>query len=406
MNTFVQDLKFGLRMLAKNPGFTAVAVITLALGIGANTAIFSVVNAMLLRPLPFPESSQLVVVGCSNGQEAPGNCSYPDFEDFSRQNHSFQDLGTHRTTGVTLIGHGAPQTVGCAYVSASLFNVLRLRPELGRVFNANEDQPGANPVAVISDQFWRKTLSADPDILGQNIRLDEKSFTIIGVAPPGFEFPLNSGTDIWAPEAQSTLFGRKVRESRGSQWMSLLGRLKPDVSVRQAQAAMATIASRLAHQYPKDDATLNVRVEGLRQFVLGDARTLLWVLLAAVGFVLLIACTNVANLILTRAAGQEKEIAIRAALGASRKRLIQRVLTESLALAGLGGAVGLLIAGWGIAPLTHFVPGKVPGLANVHLDWRVLVFAIIVSILTGLIFGSIPAIFASKPDLVSALKEG
>jgi len=407
MGALFQDLKFGLRMLAKNPGFTAVAVITLALGIGANTAIFSVVNAVLLRPLPFPDSSRLMAIGCStSGENAPGHCSFPDYQDFTRQNHSFQAIGVYRQYALTLIGHGQPQVLGCAYFSASMFDVLRVRPELGRRFDAQEDQPGGNPVVVISDNLWKKTFGADPHVIGEAIRLDDQSYTIVGVTPPVFEFPLNSGVEAWIPETHDTFLGGKLRDIRGAQALSVLGRLKPGVRLQQAQAEMTAIASRLEHQYPKDDAGMRIRVVGLQQFLVGNARTMLWVLLAAVGFVLLIACTNVANLMLTRAAGQEKEIAIRAALGASRGRLIQRALVESLVLAGLGGALGLLIATWAITPLTLFIPTNIPGLKNAHLDWPVLAFTVGVSILTGLVFGSAPAIFASKPDLVSSLKEG
>ncbi|MGH9431154.1 MAG: ABC transporter permease [Terriglobia bacterium] len=407
MGTLLQDLKFGLRMLAKNPGFTAVAVITLALGIGANTAIFSVVNAVLLRPLPLPRSSQLAVVGCpTSAKSVVSPCSYPDFQDFSRQNHSFQSLGAYITSALTLTDHGSPQVVGCAYITPSLLDVLGVHPELGRLFDSNDDVPGANPVAVVTDHFWRTTLGADSHVIGQVIHLGDKSFTIVGVAPRGFEFPMNSGTDAWLPDAQSTMFAAKARYSRASQWMRVLGLLKPGVSIGQAQAEMTTIASRLAHQYPKDDGNQTTYVEPLRKFVLGDTTTLLWALLGAVGFVLLIACTNVANLILTRSAGQEKEIAIRAALGASRGRLIARLLGESLLLAAFGGGLGLLIATWGTAPLARYIPKNLPGLAHVHLDWKVLLFTVGLSLFTGLLFGSLPALFASKPDLLSALKEG
>ena len=407
MSTLLQDLKFGLRMLAKKPGFTAVAVITLALGIGANTAIFSVVNAVLLRPLPFPNSNRLVMVGCPMGSEPDiSPCSYPDFKDLALHNRNFQSLGGYITSALTLTGRGSPQVVGCAFVTPSLLKAIGLQPQLGHAFDSNDDLPGANPVAVLTDHFWRTTLDSDPRVIGQIIHLGDKSFTIVGIAPRGFEFPLNSKIDAWLPEAQSTMFGAKARYSRASQWMKVLGLLKPNVSVRQAQSEMATIASRLARQYPKDDGNLRVQVEELRKFVLGDTTTLLWALLAAVGFVLLIACANVANLILTRSAGQEKEIAIRAALGASRGRLMARLLSESLMLAGLGGGLGLLVATWGMAPLARYIPKRLPGLASVHLDWKVLLFTAGLSVLTGLLFGSLPALFASKPDLLSALKEG
>jgi putative ABC transport system permease protein len=394
-------------MLAKNPGFTAVAVITLALGIGANTAIFSIVNSVLLRPLPLPDSNRLAVLGCPTGAKpAISPCSYPDFEDFSRHNHSFQSLGAYITSALTLIGHGSPQVVGCAFVTPSLLEALDLRPALGRRFDSRDDDPGADPVAVVTDHFWRTTLNADPHVIGRVVHLGDKNFTIVGVAPRGFEFPMNSGIDAWLPDVQSTMFTEKARSSRSSQWMKVLGRLNPDVSIGQAQAEMATIAKRLSGQYPKDDANLTIDVEPLRKFVLGDTTTLLWALLAAVGFVLLIACANVANLILTRSTGQEKEIAIRAALGASRGRLISRLLSESLVLASVGGGLGLLIAAWGMTPLAHYIPERLPGLADVHLDWKVLLFTIGLSVLTGLFFGSLPALLASKPDLLSALKEG
>jgi putative ABC transport system permease protein len=403
METLLQDLRYGIRMLLRSPGFTAVALLTLALGIGANSAMFSVVNAVLLRPLPYEESERLVFLSEREPQLEGMSISYPNFLDWREQNRVFEQIAVFRRQSYNLTGGSEPERLIGGQVSAGLFPALRVKPARGRTFLAEEDKPGGNHVVILSHGLWQRRFGSDPGILGQTLALNGKNYSVIGIMPPSFLFP--SRAELWTPVGQES--GQPSWQERGNHpGLYGIGRLQPGVSLAQARGEMDTIAARLEKQYPQSNTGNRVTITPLHETIVSNIRRALWVLLGAVGFVLLIACANVANLLLARAAARQKEIAIRTALGAKRLRVMRQLLTESLLLSVLGGAAGLFLAAWSVDLLVTVSPNNIPRAREIGLDGRVLGFTLMVSLLTGIIFGLAPALQASRPNLNEALKEG
>ena len=413
----LNDIRYGLRQLIKHPAFTIIAIVTLALGIGANTAIFSVVNAVLLKPLPFPEPDQLVAIGMTDTRQKDqtnlNSLSYPDFFDFRDQNRTLASTAVYRDRSFAMTSEEGASSVHGAKVSADFFDVLGIKPKIGRAFARDDEQGGGGQggfKVIISQEFWQKHFGADPNVIGRTVTLDRRPHTVIGVMPAGFQFPIqNDPIDFYvtiAEDAANPDGSSPATKQRGNHSLQSVGRLKPGVTVAQAQSNLSTIAESLAKQYPDSNTHFGVLVKPLREDMIGDVRTALYILFGAVVCVLLISNANVANLLLARASARGKEIALRAAMGASRVRIIRQLLTESVLLAGLGGVFGLLLAQWGTEALIKTVPENIPRISNIQLDTPVLIFTLAVSLVTGVVFGLVPAWQASHVDLNSSLKSG
>jgi putative ABC transport system permease protein len=403
----LNHLKFAFRQLLKNPGFTAVAVLTLALGIGANTAIFSVVNAVLLRSLPYKDPEQLVRVYQTSAKRSVvfGPVSPPDFDDWREQNKAFEKIASYWSFSSNLTGKGDPDAIPVTYVSPEFFETLGAESARGRILLPEENRRGsAHPVAVLSHGFWQRRFGSDANVVGQTFTLDRKTYTVVGVMPPGFDYP-SPDTAVWMPIG---LIGEDaVPRRRGFGWMEVVARLKPGISIGQAQAEMNAITERLAKQYPESNADWDqATVAALKDRLVGKIQPALLVLFGAVGLVLLIGCANIANLHLARANARQQEIAIRLALGARRSRIVRQLLTESLLLALAGGVCGTVLARWGVDALLHWTAKLVPRLNEVHVDATAMVFTGCVSILTALLFGLAPALRISRTNLQLSLKEG
>jgi putative ABC transport system permease protein len=414
----LNDIRYGLRQLIKHPAFTIIAVLTLALGIGANTAIFSVVNAVLLKPLPFPNPDELIAIGMTDErakgtQTELGSMSYPDFFDFRDQNRTLASAAVYRDRSFALTSEEGATSLRGEKVSAEFFGVLGIKPQIGRTFGREDEQGGGGPGGfklIISQEFWKKHFGGDPNVLGKTVTLDRRPYNVIGVMPAGFQFPISTDPiDFYvtiAEDAANPDGSQPQTQQRGSHSLEGIARLKPGATIAQAQGDLAAIAARLTKQYPDSNTFFGVASKPLREDMIGDVRTALYILFGAVVCVLLIANANVANLLLARASARGKEMALRAAMGASRMRIIRQLLTESLLLSGLGGGLGLLLAQWGTEALIKTVPQNIPRIGTIQLDAAVLGFTLFISLVTGIIFGLVPAWQASHVDLNSSLKSG
>ncbi len=403
LEALLQDVRYGLRQLRRNPGFTAVGILTLALGIGANTAMFSVIDAVLLQPLPYVHPSQLVSVRQPLSHAPDAKVSYPNFFDWRSQNHVFSSISAYRESDITLTGLGQPVDLPGAIVTWDTFRLLGTKPALGRGFLPQEEQAGSHEV-VLSHRLWQSRFASNPRIIGAPIALNGKSYTIAGVMPSGFQFPIGAETvELWTTiESKSPM-----ATDRRAHIFNVIARLKPGATLSQAEADMGVISRRLAKEYPNTDGDFKgVIVEPELRHVVGSIQLALLILLGAVGFVLLIACANVASLLLSRGAARNKEIAIRSALGAGRHRVVRQMLTESFLLSFLGTGLGLLVAALGTEVLLRLTPVTIPRASQVGVNGDVLLFAIALALVTAMIFGAAPALQLSKPGRVEALKEG
>ena len=406
LETLAQDLRFAVRMLRKNFGFTAVAVLTLAHGVGANTAIFSVVYATLLKPLPYSHSEQLYNVFQQTKEGANTGWSYANFEDLRRQSNVFTELAAVQAHQLTLTGHGEPFVVNTSVATAQIFSLFQVHSVVGRTFYPEDGKPGAAPVVVLSENLWRGAFGGDPKIIGTSINLDKQAFTVIGVAPSAFRFPQIAQADqIWIPLPADPLFGPWIPR-RGGHWLQVIGRLKPEIPLPQIQANLDAVTAQLAVQFPVENSGWQARVAPLQGVIVGNVRPALLVLLGAVGLVLLIACANIANLLLARATSRAREIAVRATLGAVRARIVRQLLSETAVLGLLGGIAGIALAYGGVGSLAAILPANIPQFNPIRVDYFVLAFALLLSLLASAGFGLAPALFAAKSDLQSSLREG
>ena len=405
MTGLAHDVRYALRQLGKNPGFTTVTVLTLALGIGANTAIFSVVNGVLLNPLPFHDASRIVSMFEATPNFFKGSISYPNFLDWQRDNRSFEAMAAYRSTDGSVTGTGQAEYVHAQRISATFFPILGVKPILGRNFTAEEDRRGASPTALISEGLWKRKFGSDPNVLGKRIIVAGEGRTIIGVIPSSFHLHIwNFRTaDIYKPIGEESDAAFYLRDSFFG--MDAIGLLKPGVTLEQARADMRNVNSGLAAAYPDVNAGIKANIITLKDNIVGDMRPTLLVLLGAVGFVLLIACVNVANLLLARSTARQREFSVRAALGAGQIRILRQLLTESVLLSALGGGFGLILAKWGTVAALAAVPQTVPRAEEIGIDFRVLIFTILVSVVTGIMFGLLPAIRLSRTDISGSLKD-
>src|SRR6184192_3399080 len=405
MRNLVADFRYGLRILLRNPGFTLAAIVVLALGIGANSAIFSIVNAVLLRPLPYQDASRIMQIwhvpptksfpGMSFFSVSPAN-----YLDWQSQNHSFEKIAAYGFESFNVGGGERPEAIRGAAVAPGFFSILRVQPVLGRTFSAEEDRPGQGHVVILGHTLWRDHFAADPGIVGRNVLLDGQTYTVIGVMPPKFKFP--DWADLWVPMAWSD----ERRAVRGNHNYMVIGRLKPEVAVPQAKADLSAISARLEQQYPEDDKGWGATLLPLREQLVGDVRPALLVLLGAVAFVLLIACANVANLVLAKTLARKKEIAIRTSLGASRAAVLRQILAETLILSISGAAFGLFLARFGITLMEKFLADQLPSSVEITLDAQVLTFTLFLALFAGILAGLLPAVRFTKTDIYEALRQG
>jgi putative ABC transport system permease protein len=406
METLLKDIRYGIRASLKHPGFSAIVIFTLAIGIGASTAIFTVVNSVMLRRLPYRTAERIVAIQEVDEKGKPSQTSAPNFLDWRAQNTVFEQLAAIKSLNANLTVSDQAERIDVAQTSANFFDVFGVGPQLGRLFIQADEQAGHEPIAVLSDVLWHRRFGADPGIIGKPITLDGKNYTVVGIAPAGFQYP--DKTETWLPPLKlAPEFNQRVEPTqyRGMGYLRAVALLKPGVSVQQAASEMDTITGRLRQQYPETNNLRFDRVVSLYNHLVGNSNRVLWLLFGAVMFLLLIACANVANLLLANAASRSKEIAVRAALGASRARVMRQLLTESAIPALTGGALGLLLAVGGVAAITSLLPQDFPRLREISIDWRVLAFTLGVSMLTGILFGFAPALHLLRTDVQEVVKE-
>ena len=406
METLYQDIRYALRQMRKSRGFAAVAVLTLALGIGANTVIFSVVNGVLLSPLPFFKPDELVTLHENKPNFEGGSVSYANFRDWQKDNHTFSSMAVARTYAFSLTGVGEAEQVNGNFVSSDFFSQLGVNPIIGRTFLSGEDEVGAGAVALLGAGLWQRKFGGASDVLGKSITLDSKAYTIVGIIPANFRLsvPGFRECDVYVPIGQ---WSNPLLLKRGAGLgIHGIGRMKPGVSLERARADMDAVTRHLGTAFPDVDKGITAKIVPLKQQMVGSVRPILTVLLAAVGFVLLIACANVGNLLLARSSGRARELAVRATLGATRSRVVRQLLTESILLALAGGTLGLLLATWGTRAALSTLPAALPRAEHIGLDLHVLLFTAAISMLSGIFFGLIPALKISQPNLNEALKEG
>ncbi|MBV9437329.1 MAG: ABC transporter permease, partial [Acidobacteria bacterium] len=404
LDSFLQDVRYGIRLLVKSPGFAIVAILTLGLGIGVNSAVFSVVNGVLLKPLPYPHPEQLVVLAESKPNFDNGSISYLNFRDWQKQNHSLSAIAITRTTSFIVTGAGDAESISGDFLSSDFFCILAVKPLLGRMFLPGEDEVGAAPLAVLSEKLWREKFAADRNVLGRGITLDGRAYTVIGVVPESFDLLIPSFRTalVYVPIGQWT---NKLLLKRGAGLgIHGIARLRDGVPIEQARADMSSVTANLAAAYPDSDKGIGASVRPMKQVMTGESRTALLVLQVAVAFVLLIVCVNVANLLLARSTSRQREFGVRVALGAQQGRIIRQLLTESVLLAVTGGALGLLLGKWGTKAALAAMPMEMPRASEVHMDASVLAFTMIASLVVGVAFGLAPALKLSAGNLIGSLR--